>query len=438
MKPVRIAGFRGMANFPVTPAALTDDRLFVTPQILLNADPTDGGVLIRRSGYRKICRLNGCHSLWSDGDVVLFVAPKNGQPCLYRLFGDTPQEIGPAGGPPAARMSYAAVGEVVYLSNGHWTGAYEVDRNLLRNWGLSLPPAPAIATTDGNLPPGRYKLCYTYYRDGRLSGNGPVTQVEYHGDTFGVRLLSPPEDVWCWITQPNGGDFYLAPVNEDHTITEPYYTQPLPTFNVIPPPPFRDLTAVSGRIWGCHGKTLFYSHEFRYEDFSVFNTIPFDEELVLLAPISDGIFVCSRNTTWLLKGHDPAKMSIDVVGEGAIPGTLTYALLESGGYEISRKWSQKPTPIWADRNGLVAGSATGHLVHLTKNRLRFWPMSKGAAVSCLREGRPLILVTLSGTPAAPPDADTQQIIRHGRFFPPPALEHQGSSLVTISGEGETS
>ena len=335
-------------------------------------------------------------------------------------------------------MSYVEVNNTVYLSNGYWNGAYDLLTGEMRSWGLPLPPSPKTSLVDGDLPPGRYSLCYTTYENGRIGGNGPIATVEFLGDSFGIQLINLPANVLCWITQPNGGEFYLAQVDEDNVIRNPYYTQRLPTLHVIPPPPFACMFARAGRLWGASGNTLYYSHEFRYEDFSLANTIPFPEEIVLMAPIADGIFVNSQQSTWLIKGYDPAKMSVDHVGDGAVLGTLTYALVEGGGYEISRKLSQLPSPVWMSPAGVVVGTANGHLVHMTKGRLRLWPMSRGAAVHWMQNGRPITLITLYGTPREREDQDLLNIFKRGKIFISAPLLHNAQGGVNLSGEGALS
>jgi len=437
-KPIRAAGFRGMSNHPVTPARLLDDARLITPQIILNADVAGDGVLLPRVGRRRLAAVSNCHSLWSGTEALFIAQSANGGPALHKLAGDTPVEVAMVSGPSKAPMSYAEVNNIVYLSNGYWKGAYDLLTGTVRSWGLPLPPPPKTSLVDGDLPPGRYSLCYTTYENGRIGGNGSIVTVEFWGDSFGIKLINPPANVLCWITQPNGGDFYLAQVDGDNVIRSPYYTQRLPTLHVIPPPLFTCMFAGAGRLWGASGKTLYYSHEFRYEDFSPANTIPFTEEIVLLAPIADGIFVNSRRSTWLIKGYDPAKMSVDHVGEGAVPGTLTYALVEGGGYEISRKLSQLPSPVWMSPAGVVVGTANGHLVHMTESRLRLWPMSRGAAAHWMQDGRPLTLVTLYGAPTGQEDQDLRNIFERGKIFISAPLLHGAQGGVNLSGEGALS
>lgn len=166
------------------------------------------------------------------------------------------------------------------------------------------------------------------------------------------------------------------------------------------------------------------------------NRFPFSEEIVMTVPIQEGMFVNSLTSTWLLHGKDPAKMEVEKVGDGAIPGTLTFTQVEGAGYEISKKLSQLPSPVWATRKGFVVGTATGHVVHLTESRLKINPMTKGAALSRVVEGRPQTLITLHGSPVGKQDEAISDDFTRGRIFVPAPVEITLYGGVIIDGEGE--
>jgi hypothetical protein len=155
-----------------------------------------------------------------------------------------------------------------------------------------------------------------------------------------------------------------------------------------------------GRIWGCQGRNLIYSDPFQYEWFRVQNFKPFQEELVMVAPVNNGLFVNSEFNTWFLDGSDPAKMVLARMGDGALPGTLVYAKLPGavvgGGYEMSRRLSQLPSPVWIGQHGVVIGTQTGHLVHLTESRLRMPVRSQGAGFFRVKQGVPQIIMSMYG------------------------------------------
>ena len=396
-RPVTALGFNGMNNLEQSPGVLLDDNKRITPRIVLNAERTDGGKLIRRQGYRQVIALSGAHSLWA-GSVMLVAAGS----ILYRVVGEGLEALAAITGP-QAQVCYAELNNLVYTATPTWEAVYDLLNNEIRSWGLPLPAAPVVTPVAGDMPPGTYTLCYTAADTaggGRISGNGPLTRVSWEGGTQGIRLDNLPAGALCWITHPNGTDLYLATV-EDSVITgqAPKIT-PLPSFAVIPPSGLSHFAHAFGRIWGCQGRNLIYSDPFQYEWFRAQNFKSFLEDLVMVAPVNNGLFVNSEKTTWFLDGTDPAKMVLQKIGDGAVPGTLVYAEMPGavvgGGYEISRRLSQLPSPVWIGAHGYVVGTQTGHLVHLTESRLRMSVRSQGAGLFRVKQGVPQIIMAMSG------------------------------------------
>lgn len=436
-KELKAYGFNGMDNLSKSPGYFMDDKKRITPKVVLNADVFDEGVVRRRTGHALHISLPGAHSLWSDGEVMLCIATgAGGAPALFLIQGATAYEIAEITGPTKTRMDYVRVGSTIYLSNGYWKGTYDLAYGI-GEWGLPVPMAPNLNLTTGDLPVGIYKVCYTHYlAPSRLGGAGAVAEIEIATGTQGIALVNQPSGTLAWITQPNGSKLYLAPVSGG-VISNPNFTVPLPTEDVIPPEAMICLVLAHGRIWGASGKTLHYSDEFLYEHFRRSNRIPFAEEIVLLAPINNGMFVCSRKKTWLLKGTSPDKFAVEDAGDGAIPGTLSYALVEGSGYEISKKLSQTPSPLWMTEKGVVVGTHTGHLVHLTETRLRINPMSRGAAISqVLNNETPHTLISLYGSARGDFDQDLHGLFDRGRIYiPSPAVLNTYGGVI-IGGEGD--
>lgn len=438
-KPITAHGFRGMNNLPGMPAKFLDDERRITPSFVLNANVLDEGVILPRGGFQKLLSLSGAHSLADGCSIVLCVATgAAGGPALFRIEAERATEIVPVSGPSRCPMEYVEVGSRIFMSNGYWQGIYNLPDARIMEWGLPLPPAPAITQAEGDLPPGTYKVCYTRFEaPDRLSGNGPVTEISWEGGAAGIRLLDMPSDVLAWITQPNGSEFFLAPVEAGGYITSPYYTQPLPTFEVAPPPPLTCLTLAFGRLWGACGKKVYYSNEFQFEHFRSGSYLPVPEDVVLIAPVNSGLFVNSRTSTWLFKGTTPEKMAMEHLGEGAIPGTLAWAMVEGGAYEPKR--ARSLCPMWVSPKGAVLGKDSGHLVHLNQERLRINVMSRGAGFHRMINGVvPQTVFSLYGSPREDFDEELQTLFARGRIYIPAPGELQTSGGITIGGEGEYS
>jgi len=415
VKPIIIHGFRGMNNLPGIPAKMLDDERRATPEVILNGEITDSGRIRKRSGYVLKKSLTEPHSLWS-GSVMLCVAGG----VLYQVDGELATSLGTVDGP-VARVNYVEIDNLIYMGNPYWKGVYDLLTGSLRFWGVTPPGAPNLSLMSGDLPPGAYALCYTKTDDGRLSGNGPLVQVEWEGSKQGIRLNDLPTDGQCWITHPNGQELFLAQVEGGAVTGQVPQAVPLPSFTVAPPPGFTHFCHAFGRIWGVCGKKAYYSDPFQYEWFRTASFIPFLEDLVMVAPVTDGLFVNSMASTWFLEGATPEKMGLRRIGDGAVPGTLVYTQLPGavvgGGYEISRRLSQLPSPVWVSKNGFVAGTHTGHLVHMTEARLNLNPRSAGAAFFQVKNGVPRIVVSMRGVPKKPEvDEGLNEIFANGQLF----------------------
>src|SRR5208337_224949 len=262
IKPIEIWGSKGMDNLPRSPANLLDQTRQMTPQVLLNADVSDGGVLKCRGGFKLLRSLANCHSLAGAEkglSVMLCVAQGIAFPqSLFQIEEAGAQELGPVSGP-SAQVSYAEINNRVYMANPYWTGVLNLITGEKESWGVPLPVAPQISLVEGDLPPVEYRLCYTNRIGDRESGNGPLVAIRWEGGTYGIQLNNLPAGASVWMTQPNGKDLFSAPVSSGVISGIAPDLQPLPSFMVQPPPGFSHLVYALGRIWGIRGRRLYYS-----------------------------------------------------------------------------------------------------------------------------------------------------------------------------------
>lgn len=434
-EPVTAFGFKGMNNLPEFAAKLLDRERQITPSVILNADVTDGGVIQARGGYVLTKALTNCHSLWG-GSVMLIVADGVTWPqALYRVEGVTATELCEVTGP-RAQVSYEKINNVIYASNPYWKTTYDLLAGTVSSWGVPLPPAPDIALVAGELPPGTYSLCYTNVIGDRLGGNGPLVQIRWEGDAQGILLRNLPAGALCWITHPNGEKLFLAPVTGGVVTGQSPWMKPLPSFMVQPPPGFSHFVYAFGRIWGALGKKVYYSDPSQYEWFRPANFLPFLEDVVLVAPVTSGLFVSSSKNTWYLDGTEPAKMSSRRTGNGAIPGTLSMVQVPAniaGGAatnDLFAQLSKMPTPVWMSPTGFVAGTHGGNLTYLTENRLKVQPRSQGAALYRIIEGIPQVMASLYGVKGAVDNLD--EFFSRGTMYIPAPVEVVGSVEISIS------
>jgi hypothetical protein len=411
-RPLTALGFRGMNNLEQAPGILLDDAKRITPKIALNVEVLDGGKLVRRQGYSLQIPLPGAHSLWA-GSIMLVVS----EGTLYRVESSTVTPITTVGGPKFP-VCYAELDNLIYMATPAWSSIYDLLGGQVRSWGISIPPAPDFSLIEGDMPPGTYSFCYTQTVGDRISGNGQIVKVSWEGGTKGIQLNNLPSSGQCWVTHPNGTDLFMAELDSG-VIFAPTVI-PLPSFQVAPPSGMSFFAQAFGRMWACAGKNLIFSDPFQYEWFRTPNFKPFIEDLIMVAPVTDGLFVSSKDNTWFLDGTEPAKMVLKHIGDGAIPGTLVYAELPGaivgGGYEMSRRLSQIPAPVWIGKHGVVIGTQTGHLVHLTESRLRMSIRSQGGSLFRVKNGVPQIISVLSG-PLLDEEFETlEHIFEDGKLF----------------------
>ena len=439
-KPVTAYGFKGMSNLPEYAAKLLDREGQISPQVVLNADVTDGGVLQARGGHVLTKALANCHSAAGEErglSVMLCVADGVTWPqALYRVERSQAQELCEVTGP-RARVSYAEIDNVIYISNPYWKASYDILAGVIRSWGISLPLAPDIALVDGDLPPGTYSLCYTNVAGDRVGGNGPVVQIRWEGGAQGILLRNLPSGALTWITHPNGDTLFLAPITNGVVTGQSPWLKPLPTFMVQPPPGFVHFIYAFGRIWGALGKKLFYSDPSQYEWFRPANFMPFLEDVVLVAPVTGGLYINSLRNTWYLEGTDPAKMKSSWVGNGATPGSLAMVQVPAavaGGAvtsDLFGKASKMPTPVWMAPTGFVVGSHGGNLTYLTENKMHIPVRTQGASLYRLKGGIPQVVSTMWGL--LPGEDSLEDIFTRGRVYVPQPTQLIGSVGVEIGG-----
>lgn len=417
-KTITAHGFKGTNNLPGSAAKLLDDERQISPQVVLNADVTDGGRLNIRTGFTETKALINCHSLWGGTAMLCVAKGSDVSQALFRIEGEQAWELCEVTGPPAP-VTFAEINGLIYGSNPYWKVAYDLLGGTLRTWGVPLPPAPQVSLVEGDMPPGTYFLTYTNTQGELLGGNGPITKIGWDGDNSGIRLHNLPTGSVCWITHPNEEDLFLASVSVGVISAIGPGLQPLPTFMATPPPGFNHFVHAHGRIWGARAKQLLFSYPNQYELFRDDGFFPFPENLVLLAPVAKGIFVNSLESTWFLDGTDPAQMKLEKVGDGAIPGTLAMAQMSGpavgGGYEISRKLTQMPSPVWVTKHGVVVGTHTGHMVHLTEAKVRINSRSRGAGLYRVQGGIPQVLMSLYGD-SWNPDEALLRIFEENKLF----------------------
>lgn len=415
-KPIDIKNFVGMDNIK------KKERLFVgkagncQPRIILNADVTEGGRLIKRGGSTKIISLTRPHSLWSGTTAMMCVASGY----LYRIVYGVATQICAVSGPDTY-MSYAEANDKIYISNKYWNTIFDPATDTNADWGITLPEQPVISSTSGNLPVGVYQVCFTKYSGREISGNGVIAEIELTS-VGGISIANRSASSLVWITDPDGSKFY--PAGElDTIVNKSTSAEPLPSFLCSPAPYTEHLDYAFSRIWGSVGKVLYYSEPLHPEWFRLqFNKIEFDQNITLIAHAPTGIFVGCEDITYFYKGTEPHLMEESKVGAGAIPGTLKYCnnVPELGDILSPSEKIHVSVPIWLSQEGIVIGNASGRLFNLTQQKVKFVPGHRGASVYRMKDGQFQFLTSFKqGSPGSGigmADDATIEVIRNGRVL----------------------
>jgi hypothetical protein len=375
---MKISKFKGMNNVK---GAEGDNR---EPSVILNSYVTPQGRVLKKTGHQSFATLSGAKNLFG-GSVMLAVAGDR----LYQIEGGLATELclTPTH---ATDMSYVEVNSKIYMSCAGWTGIYDLIDNEIKEWGLAIPDVPIIGAVAGDLPPGTYSVCYTNTdSNGMTGGNSPIVKFTFENQSMGVSLINPPANTYVWMTDTNGGEFFLIG-NTDNisTITSPYNSLPLPSFGVIPPPKMTNIFLAFGRIWGISGKKLYYSEPSVFDWFKEANSFTFQDNLLMAGGLTEGIFVNSEDSTWALIGTNPGTAVVRRIGNGAVRGTLAYA-----DFQVADT-TYTDVPVWVNMDGIVALSNQFELMNLTSEKLDIPISNEGAGTTISERGIRQILMTL--------------------------------------------
>ena len=376
---VTIKGFTGMNNVKQADGEPNE------PSLVFNSFVSPTKRVIKRQGQVKFVDLAKVHSLFG-GSVMLCVAKEK----LYEIRKGVTVELCSVK-TQGSRMSYVEMKDKIYISCAGWNGVYESGE--ISDWGQEVPSKPLVAGIAGDLPPGTYSIVYTKVNSkGQISGNSDAAQVVFENQAMGISLVNKPSDCLVWITDVNGGQFFLA--GNVSQVTSPYNTVPLPSFDVIPPPKLTYLCKFVGRVWGVLRKNVWYSEPLVPEWFKKGNAFPFPEDIVGLYPVEKGIYVCSKKTTWALEGTDPSKMTVTKVGSGTVPGAVTFADPEKL-QEDSPQWESKvQLPVWVSERGVVQGKQYFRIDGLAEEKLLIPDAQEGAGITLKQDGVKQVLLTL--------------------------------------------
>lgn len=161
--------------------------------------------------------------------------------------------------------------------------------------------------------------------------------------------------------------------NDDpSSIDSMYSSEQMITLGVIPAPFMENLCLWGSRIWGSVDNRIYYSDPpLAFEMYLKDSFLEFNGDIIMIARTIGGMYFATIDSTWFASGLQPESMIINHVGEGVLPGSLQYGLLQ--------KISKEVIPIWTSPSGIVAGSDNGSIIPLTLQRVKFDVTGRAAA-----------------------------------------------------------
>ena len=415
MADININGFSGANNIK------DEERFFsnvskgiAEPRVILNADIDLVGQLNKRKGKTLFITKAGAHSLWAGNTCMLFAAGG----VLYRIAQGEAVNVGTLTGLQYP-LSYVEIDDKVYISNKYWQGVFNPADNSVTSFGVAVPPGPMLLTASGNLPAGTYHICMTNVGADDISGNSLISSITLSAEG-GIQILNRPANALVWATDSDEYLFYL--VGAVDTVVDIPTVEPLPSFLCSPPPYLENLCYAFGRVWGSVGSTVYYSEPFKPGWFKVTsNKFTFDSTVTLIAKVSTGLFIGMEEKTIFLTGTEPDQMAQSDAGAGSIKGTLDYC---NNVPDLSSTLSTSEkglvdVPIWLTTEGIVAGSTSGTLYNLTKNKIKMGIPAQGASLYRNLEGVFQFLTSFkqgaTGSGKGFSDVDTDKAFKDGKI-----------------------
>lgn len=388
-----------------------DGSMTAIPKVILNADVTAEQRLKMRGGYRLLTGLPNAHSVWATRNIMLAAADGR----LYRFYADGSKiNLCALDGPYEEKLFYTVDEDKVFMSSRHWMGILDTAGNTVGPWGIPIPEQPVLAvqSNTGALAAGRYQVCYTNVVDGQVGGNGMIAEIYVPADNSSISLLNKPAGVIAWVTDPDGNTFYRG-ADVQSIITGIDTIESLPSFLCGPPSPMRFIRRAFGRMWGAIDNRLIHSEPYRYDLFKSTNEFQFATEIQLVAFVDGGIYVGFEDLTIFLPGTEPTAMREVKVGAGVARNILAYC---NNVPELGNN-----IPVWVSIDGLVAGSHSGSLMKITKDKVQFPAGREGAAVSRTVNGRDQFLASFKqerprGSGVGFGDSATCEVVRNGKVI----------------------
>ena len=355
---------------------------------IVNADVDAAGRLRRRAGLTKVYPGVDVRDGYSCPAGEFFVESNT----LMRLNADNT----------ATRLQHGIVGPLayhymlgrVYMSDSRRT--YKLINGYVHPWGLPRPPNPTLSGAAGSLPPGVYAAAIVGVDgNGLESGASEIATINLR-QAGGIIFTNLPvlagQAVRLYLGTANGTELYHVAdtTAASYTVAAPGYDDgaALETRGVSRPPVGRIIRDYKGRIYIVDGTGLvWYSDVFRYDHFRLDEGyLMFPDPVVLMEPVTAGIFFATDKATWFYGGSPEEGFEIRLVFDyGAVFGASVRR--DDG------------SVMWQSQRGAVKGAPDGSARNEQEKHVAPDHATAGAAMIREQDGMQQFIASLRGTRA---------------------------------------
>lgn len=390
-----------------------------------NIDLDASGKAARRSGYARVGASARVHSLWSDDAASFGLVVQNGT--LNTIGTGAVMRPVRAGLDETLSLSYALSPQGVYWSNDAVTGLVRLDGSDA-DWGIATPAAPRLSAVAGvgGLAAGSYQVTATWMdtTTGEESGAPLAAAVDVlEGGGIAVAPAVAPRAglaLNLYRTESNGTKLRRVPLANaaaGAALGQQYLGAELKTQLLEPMPAGACVAWFAGRTWSAHANYLTFSDAYRPGlTAPLHNRIGFADDITMLAPLADGMYVGTKTGLYWLGGTDPAQMAAArcyAGGMGVVAGTALRVMASAFHVELPGHIA-----YWLCNNGVACLGLPGGIVTPLKDGRAVAPeAARGASVYRDENGRRQVVTTLvaaSERGLAIGDRADCEIVRHDK------------------------
>lgn len=389
-----------------------------------NVDIDKMGVVKRRDGYTNRLALTKSHSIFADNYYLYCVSTLG----LIRVDpNDWSYLVLDSDFDPDRKVSYTNYPQGIAFTNGLQTGRI-VNSQLVE---LSVPVPLKLPKIDivanGVLQKGRYQVTITYVNSqGQESGARLSTTVELEEDNKAIQLSDFPDSPYSiniYVTPRNDSTFYrhlTVPSGfGTYLITRTIQMQSLNSQFHAALIPGEKIAYYNGRLYVANGNYVYYSMQQNYGNYDPsYNFIQFKEEVSIIAPVDNGIFV-GAGITFFLSGDGPDSFK-QKEAHKAFPIKGTEISVDASLFDIQEVYGT--LAYWFSDRGGVLGLNSGIVIPVMEDAVEVSRYSYGSTMLREDNGIKKLVTSLTNKGESNKfgalDVATIEVIRNG--IPVPA------------------